>query len=84
MSSNQVLQKIDRIIKNNPRAFDALMEFEKTGKLKKTVYRERINLTIDSGILNKFKIYCRNNNYNMSRLIESHMKKDIGLIKYKK
>lgn len=79
MSSNQVLQKIDKIIKENPRAFDALMEFEKTGKLPKTVYRQRINLTIDSNILSNFKKYCKSNNYNMSRLIEGYIKKELGL-----
>lgn len=79
MQSNQVSNKIDKIIRENPRAFEALMEFEKTGKLPKTVYRERINITIDSNILNKFKRYCKNNSYNMSRLIEKHMKEEIGL-----
>lgn len=79
MSSNQVLKKIDKIIKENPRAFDALLEFEKTGKLPKTVYRERINITINSNILNKFKKYCKEKNYNMSRLIESYMKKELRL-----
>ncbi len=79
MQSNQVSNKIDKIIKENPRAFEALMEFEKTGKLPKTVYRERINVTIDSNILSKFKRYCKNNSYNMSRLIEKHMKEEIGL-----
>lgn len=71
--------KIDKIIRENPRAFDALMEFEKTGKLPKTVYRERINLTIDSNILNKFKKYCRDHNYTMSRIVESCIKKEINL-----
>ena len=78
MSSNNVLRKIDRIIKENPRAFDALLEYERTGKLPKINYRERINLTINNNILRKFKKYCRENNYNMSRLIEKHIKKELG------
>ena len=79
MSSSQVLKKIDRIIKENPRAFDALIEFEKTGKLPKTVYRERINLTIDANLLSKFKKYCKENSYNMSGLIEKHIKEELKL-----
>ncbi|MBI2671236.1 hypothetical protein HYX18_04650 [Candidatus Woesearchaeota archaeon] len=79
MSPNQVLRKIDKIIKENPRAFEALLEYEKTGKLPKVVYRERLNITIDSNILNRFKRYCKSHNYNMSKLIESYMKKEIGV-----
>ena len=79
MSSNKVLNKINRVIKENPRAFEALLEFEKTGKLPKTVYRERINLTIDSSILREFKRYCRKHNHNMSRLIEKHIKEELKL-----
>ena len=79
MSSNKVLSKIDRIIKENPRAFEALLEFEKTGKLSKTVYRDRINLTIDSSLLKKFRKYCQEHGYNMSRLIEKHIKEELEL-----
>ena len=79
MSSNKVLSKIDRIIKENPRAFEALLEFEKTGKLPKTVYRDRINLTIDSSLLKNFRKYCQENGYNMSRLIEKHIKEELKL-----
>ena len=79
MSSNKVLSKIDRIIRENPRMFDALLEFERTGKLPKITYRERINLTIDSNLLKKFRRYCQENNYNMSRLIEKHIKEELKL-----
>ena len=79
MSSNKVLSKIDRIIKENPRAFEALLEFEKTGKLPKTVYRDRINLTINSSLLKEFRKYCQERGYNMSRLIEKHIKEELEL-----
>ena len=79
MSSNKVLSKIDRIIKENPRAFEALLEFEKTGKLPKTVYRDRINLTINSSLLKEFRKYCQERGYNMSRLIEKHIKEELKL-----
>ena len=79
MSSNRVLKKIDKIIKENPRMFEALLEFERTKKLPKLVYRERINLTIDGNLLRKFKRYCQEHGYNMSRLIEKHIKKELKL-----
>ena len=79
MSSSKVMEKIDRIIKENPRAFDALVEFERTGKLPKVSYRERLNITIDGSLLKKFKSHCREHNYNMSRLIETYIKKELKL-----
>ena len=79
MSSSKVLSKIDKIIKDNPRAFEALLEFERTKKLPKINYRERINLTIDGNLLRKFKKYCKENNYNMSRIIEKHIKEELKL-----
>ena len=60
-------------------ATHALMEYEKTRKLPKTIYRERINLTIDENILKKFKEYCRGKNINMSKLIESHIKEELSI-----
>ena len=79
MSSTEVMEKINRIIKENPRAFDALVEFERTGKLPKVTYRERLNITIDGTLLKKFKSYCQEHNYNMSRLIETYIKKELRL-----
>lgn len=79
MSSIKVIEKVRKIIKENPRMFEALLEYEKTGKLPRVNYRERINLTIDNNLLKKFKRYCKENNYNMSRLIEKHIKEELKL-----
>lgn len=77
MPSSKFLLRAKKIIKENPRMFDALIEFERTKKLPKLVYRERINITIDENLLREFKRYCKENNYNMSRLIESYIKKEL-------
>ena len=77
MSSGKFLERAKKIIKENPRMFEALLEYERTKKLPKLVYRERINLTINGNLLRKFKRHCQENNYNMSRLIESYMKKEL-------
>ena len=79
MSSSKFLIRAKEIIRKNPRMFDALLEFERTKKLPKLVYRERINITIDGNLLKKFKEYCRENSYNMSRLIENYIKKELKL-----
>ena len=73
------LETAKRIIKQNPEMFEALMEFERTKKLPKLTRKERLNVTIDSRLLRKFKDYCRKNNKVMSRIIESYIKKDLGI-----
>ncbi|MBI4141709.1 hypothetical protein HY484_02175 [Candidatus Woesearchaeota archaeon] len=79
MSSSKFVETARRIIRERPEVFEALMEFERTKRLPKTSYRERINLTIDSFLLRKFKRYCQGRNLNMSRLIEKHMKEELNL-----
>jgi hypothetical protein len=82
MQSNEppspIVQAARRIIRENPEVFEALMEFERTKRLPKTTYRQRINLTIDSNLLRKFKRHCREHNLNMSRLVEQHIKEELS------
>lgn len=77
MRSNKFVETARRIIRENPDAFEALMEFERTKRLPRTTYRQRINLTIDNVLLRKFKDYCRTRNLNMSRLLEKHIKEEL-------
>ncbi len=66
------------LIKKNPEVFEALMDFERTKKLPKLSRKERINLTIDSALLKKFRDYCRTNNKVMSKIIEEKIKEELG------
>ncbi len=75
MESSKLLEAAKRITRENPEMFDALLEFERTKKLPRTSYRQRINLTIDSALLRKFKQYCRENSLNM---IEKHIKEELN------
>ncbi len=68
-----------KAIKEHPQVFEALAEYDRTGKMPKTVYRERINLTIDANLLKKFKHYSQEKGLNMSRVIEKHIKEELGL-----
>jgi len=79
MSSNKLNKIIERILKAHPQVFEALAEYDRTGKMPKTVYRERINLTIDGRLLKKFKGYAQEKGLNMSRVIEKHIKEELGL-----
>ena len=81
MSSSKFVEIGRKIIRENPEVFEALLEFERTKRLPKTTYRQRVNFTIDSNLLKKFKQYCRDNNLNMSRTVEKHIKEEMGLSK---
>lgn len=70
---------IDKVIREHPDVFEALLEYERTRKLPKLSYRERANFTIDSGLLRKFRSHCRQNSLNMSRVIEKHIKEELGV-----
>lgn len=78
MPSSEFVQTAKRIIRENPEMFEALLEFERTKKLSRVAYRQRINLTIDSSLLRKFKQHCKVQNLNMSRLIEQHIKEELA------
>lgn len=66
------------IIKRNPEYFEALVEFEKTGKLPKFTFKKRIDVTIDKDILNKFREFCRKNGYKLSNRIEKLIISDLN------
>lgn len=78
MQSNELKHAL-KAIKKHPEVFEALAEYDKTRKLPKTVYRERINLTIDANMLRRFKKYAKEHNLDMSRVVEKYMRKEIGL-----
>ncbi|MBW2995552.1 hypothetical protein KY312_04325 [Candidatus Woesearchaeota archaeon] len=61
-----------KITEKDKDMFDALLEFEKTGKIRT---KTRLNFTIDRGVADKFKKFCREHGYNMSAKIEEAMKK---------
>lgn len=65
-------------IKKHPEMFEALLEYERTGKLPKPNPKERANFTIDAKLLRQYRAYCRDKSYKMSsrieRFIESELK----------
>ena len=79
MAQSKFLKTALRLIKEHPQVFEALAEYDRTRKMPKTIYRERINVTIDSTLIRKFKRYAQENNLNMSRVIEKHIKEELRL-----
>lgn len=72
MPSSKFLKLAEKIARRDRKVFDALMEFEKTGKIRT---KARLNFTIDKSIASQFKKFCREKGYNMSAKVEQAMGK---------
>ena len=77
LSDKGILEKAKKAIKERPELFQALLEFERTGKLPKLGYKKRANFTIDEDVLRNFRSYCKTQGYNMSAKIEQLIIKEI-------
>ena len=72
---NKKFQKIaKRIVEKDKDMFDALLEFEKTKRIRT---KTRVNFTIEIGVVRKFRKFCREHGYNMSAKIEDAMEEII-------
>ena len=78
-SDKNLLKTVDRIIKEKPEMFEAILEFERTGKLPRLYYKKRVNFTIDSKLVKEFQKYCQKHGFKMSTKIESLIKKELNL-----
>ena len=55
LSDKELLKTTEKLLKEKPEVFEALLEFERTGKLPKLNYKERANFTIDSELLRRIE-----------------------------
>ena len=76
---SKFLETARRVVRENPEVFDALLEYERTKKLPKLTYHTRANFTIESNLLRKFRAYCTERGMNMSKVLEKHIKEELGL-----
>jgi len=71
------IDKAKKIIKENSELFEALEEYDRTRKLRKASYKQRVNFTIDEKVFAKFKHYCMENGIKMSSKVELMIKEFI-------
>ena len=67
-----------KIFEKYAEAFEALAEYDRTGKLPKFSYKKRIDITIDAKLLRQLKEYCKTHGLKLSQLIEKHMKEELA------
>ena len=77
LSDEELIKTTERLLKEQPEIFDALLEFERTKRVPKFTYKKRVNFTLDPILFNKFRLYCEKLGIKMSTRIEQHIKEDI-------
>ncbi len=71
------LEQAKKAIAKNQDLLNVFEEYDRTGKLRKSTYKTRVNFTVDEDLFNAFRSYCKGNGINMSAKIESYMKKEL-------
>ena len=71
------LEKAKEVIAKNQDLLNVFEEYDRTGKLRKSSYKVRVNFTVDEDLFNSFRSYCKRNGINMSARIESYMKRGL-------
>lgn len=74
MQQSKFVKKAKKIVKEHPGAFEALLDFERTGRVRS---KTRANFTIDKILMKKFREYCREKHLNMSGLVEDFIRKKV-------
>ena len=77
LSDKGLIETTERLLRERPEIFDALLEFERIKRVPKFTYKKRVNFTIDSEIFRKFQSYCENKGIKMSTKIEELVRNEI-------
>lgn len=77
LQGKKIVKIAGRLVKEHPEYFDALLVFEKTGKLPKFNYKKRVNFTLDNNLVREFRKYCEKNGMKMSTVIEKCIEEKI-------
>ena len=72
---------IRKNVKENEAYLTMLEEFDRTGKLRKSNYKERVNFTIDESLMIEFRKFCKSNSMSMSMKIENFIKEFLKVTK---
>ena len=71
LSDKGLIETTERLIRESPEVFDALLEFERTKRVPKFTYKKRVNFTLDSYIFKEFNRHCSEQGMKMSTKVET-------------
>ena len=77
LSGKNLLKNVDIAIIRYPEVFAALEEYDRTRRLKKINYKERVNFTIDHNLIIQFRSYCRKKRIKMSTKMEDAIREEL-------
>jgi hypothetical protein len=72
-------KKIDSLIEQNKDLLESLEEFDRTGKLSRATYKEKVTFTLDMDLMRVFRSYCGDHNLKMSNVVEKLIKEELGI-----
>ena len=64
-------KQLKDVVREKEAYINLLEELDRTGKLRQSEYKERVNFTIDETLITEFRRYCEENNMKMSTKVES-------------
>ena len=70
LRGKKLIKLVDMVVKKHPEAFEAMLEFERTRKLPRPSYKERVNFTLNKNLIKDFRKYTKTKNQKMSNLLE--------------
>ncbi len=77
LSGKEFVKLAKEAIREHPEAFEAMLEFERTKKLPRLQYKERVNFTLDRSLIKKLREYAKEKNQKMSNIIEELLGKSL-------
>lgn len=77
MPSSKLVHYAKQAVIDHPELFEALLEYERTGKLRKPNPKERANFTIDAKLLKSYRSYCKQQGYKMSTRLEKFIENEL-------
>ena len=77
MQSFNIVEYARQAVKEHPEVFEALLEYERTGKLRKPNPKKRANFTIDAKLLRVYRQWCKKQSYSMSARIEKFIGSEV-------
>lgn len=78
LSDEGLIKNTERLLKEQPEIFEALLEFERTKKVPKFTYKKRVNFTLNPELFRKFRDSCEKKGIKMSTRIEQLMREDVN------
>lgn len=78
VADKKFISFVDKVIEKHPEAFEAMLEFERTKKLPRPSYKERVNFTLDRNLIKNLREYSRKKNQKMSNLIEELIREKLN------